>query len=181
MQIMNCHNLVGELLGSIIFKILAHHDIFPNDHHNTGGRGRITVTDDSAVTVGAEVEVQAEQVLAVNATKETKEISVDPISFSRYCMILTWAIEQGNIFVWKWTILHWNLMAPSISIDPWHCTILRSLKTILLFVKIQQSLTNKVRRHTKKLSIVTLQTRFYVLASVWVSGIIEPKHLPSIL
>jgi len=51
-------------------------------------------------------------------------------------------------------------------------------KTILWFVKIQPSPTNKVRRHTKKLSIVTLWTRFYVLASVWVSGIIETKHLP---
>jgi hypothetical protein len=31
---------------------------------------------------------------------------------------LTWAIEQGKIFVWVWTILQWNLMARSISIDP---------------------------------------------------------------
>ena len=67
--------------------------------NNTWGGGRISVPDDTAVTVGAEVEVQAEQVSAVNATKETKEISVDPISFSCYCMILTWAIEQRNIFV----------------------------------------------------------------------------------
>ena len=44
--------------------------------------------------------------------------SADPISFSLYRLILTWAIEKGNIFVWVWTILQWNLMARSISIDP---------------------------------------------------------------
>jgi len=46
------------------------------------------------------------------------EKSADPISFSLFRMILTWAVERGNIFVWVWTILQWNLMARSISIDP---------------------------------------------------------------
>ena len=46
------------------------------------------------------------------------EKSADPISFSLYRLMLTWAIERGNIFVWVWTILQWNLMARSISIDP---------------------------------------------------------------
>ena len=46
------------------------------------------------------------------------EKSADPISFSLYRMLLKWAIERGNIFVWVWTILQWNLMARSISIDP---------------------------------------------------------------
>jgi hypothetical protein len=46
------------------------------------------------------------------------EKSADPISFSLFRLILTWAIEQGNIFAWVWTILQWNLMAWSILIDP---------------------------------------------------------------
>ena len=33
------------------------------------------------------------------------EKSADPISFSLFRMILTWAVERGNIFVWVWTIL----------------------------------------------------------------------------
>ncbi len=41
---------------------------------NNRGGGRICVTDDSAVTIGADVEVRAEHVSAVNATK-TKESS----------------------------------------------------------------------------------------------------------
>jgi hypothetical protein len=43
--------------------------------NNGGGGGRIRVTDDSAVTLGEEVEVRAEHESAVNATK-TKESSV---------------------------------------------------------------------------------------------------------
>ena len=46
------------------------------------------------------------------------EKNADPISFSLYRLILTWAVEKGNIYVWVWTILQWNLMARSISIDP---------------------------------------------------------------
>ena len=46
------------------------------------------------------------------------EKSADPITFSLFRMILNWAVEQGNLFVWVWTILQWNLMARSISIDP---------------------------------------------------------------
>ena len=47
------------------------------------------------------------------------EMSDDPISLSLFRLILMWAIERGNIvFVWVWTILQWNLMARSISIDP---------------------------------------------------------------
>ena len=47
-----------------------------------------------------------------------EEKSADPISFTLYRMILEWAIAEGNVLVWVWTILQWNLMARSISIDP---------------------------------------------------------------
>ena len=46
------------------------------------------------------------------------EKSADPITYSLFRTILTWAVEQKNIFLWVWTILQWNLMARSISIDP---------------------------------------------------------------
>jgi hypothetical protein len=46
------------------------------------------------------------------------EKSADPISYSLFRLILTWAVDQGNIFLWVWTILQWNLMARSISVDP---------------------------------------------------------------
>jgi hypothetical protein len=45
------------------------------------------------------------------------EKKVDHISFSLFRMIRNWAVERGDIFVWVWTILQWNLMARSISID----------------------------------------------------------------
>lgn len=48
----------------------------------------------------------------------TDEKSADPISFSLFRTINTWAVEEKNILVWAWTIQQWNLMARSISIDP---------------------------------------------------------------
>jgi hypothetical protein len=46
------------------------------------------------------------------------ERSADPITFSLFKRILTWALESGNMFVWVWTVLQRNLIARSISIDP---------------------------------------------------------------
>ena len=47
------------------------------------------------------------------------EKSADPISFSLFrLLILKWSLEEGNKFVWVWTILQWNLIARLISIDP---------------------------------------------------------------
>ena len=43
---------------------------------NNRGGGRIRVTDDSAITIGADVEVRAEHVSAVNVTKN-KESSAE--------------------------------------------------------------------------------------------------------
>ncbi len=105
MQIIKCQNLVGELLRSIFFTFLAHHDIFPTiiimpRPNNEGGGVRIRVTDDSAVTLGAEGEVRAELVSAVNATK-TKESSVETRRKHRCRMkklIEWWMIEYPDYF-----------------------------------------------------------------------------------
>ena len=86
-------------------------------------------------------------------------------------MIHTWVIERGNIFVWVWTILQWNLMAHTILIDPLALhNIAISEDHFVICHDSKQSLTKKVKSYTRKLSIVTLWTRFYVLPSVWVSG-----------
>jgi hypothetical protein len=68
--------------------------------NNGGGGGRIRVTDDSAVTLGAEVEVRAEHVSAVNATK-TKESFVETRRGHRRRMkklIEWWMIEYPDYF-----------------------------------------------------------------------------------
>ena len=46
------------------------------------------------------------------------ENTSDPICYSLYKNICKWALENSNIFLWTWTILQWNLMARSISVDP---------------------------------------------------------------
>ena len=46
------------------------------------------------------------------------EQTADPMCLTLYGLLFKWAIEDGNILVWVWTILQWNLMAQSISVDP---------------------------------------------------------------
>jgi hypothetical protein len=51
-------------------------------------------------------------------TGEVDEHGADPISFPLYELLLQWAIESNNVFVWFWTVCQWNFMARSASIDP---------------------------------------------------------------
>ena len=55
-----------------------------------------------------------------NAKKAGKvvEQSADPIPFVLYKLILQWALESSNIFVWFWTLTQWNMMARCANIDP---------------------------------------------------------------
>jgi hypothetical protein len=48
----------------------------------------------------------------------TAEHEADPIPFSLYSKICNWALSEGNIYAWCWTILQWNCVARSSSIDP---------------------------------------------------------------
>lgn len=43
--------------------------------------------------------------------------ATDPIPLAVYKLLLNGAIQQSNVFAWTWTILQWNCMARSVSID----------------------------------------------------------------
>jgi len=83
------HNFVGRSQA-----------IISMSRSNNRGGGRIRVTDDSAVTIGAEVEVRAEHVAAVNATK-TKESSDETRRGHRRRLkklIQWWMVEYPDYF-----------------------------------------------------------------------------------
>jgi hypothetical protein len=46
-----------------------------------------------------------------------EEYSTDPIPTPVYRLLLRRAIEMNNTFAWTWTLLQWNCMARSASID----------------------------------------------------------------
>ena len=48
---------------------------------------------------------------------KVKEIEADPIPFPLYTMLCQWTMKE-NSFEWAWTVLQWNCMARSSSIDP---------------------------------------------------------------
>ena len=47
----------------------------------------------------------------------TDEQEADPITSTLFMLILLWAIEEGNIFVWVFSHCMWHLMSRSISVD----------------------------------------------------------------
>jgi hypothetical protein len=53
------------------------------------------------------------------AKKEGKvdEKAADPVNASLFTLILKWALEEMNIFVWVYSLLMWHLMARSISVS----------------------------------------------------------------
>ena len=46
------------------------------------------------------------------------EKATDPITLPLYHLLLKWSLEANNTTVWVWTLLQWNCIARSISIDP---------------------------------------------------------------
>jgi hypothetical protein len=54
----------------------------------------------------------------VDAKKEGKldEQEADPISWSLFKLLLRWALDTCNVFVWTYSIIQWNCMARSINI-----------------------------------------------------------------
>jgi hypothetical protein len=98
------------------------------------------------------------------------EKSANPISYSLFHLILIWAIDQGYIFLWVWTILQWNLMARSISVDP---LALHNFSVSEDHFAIQHNLTKANKedeRHTTRLCTAIRSIPLYVLGSVWTFG-----------
>ena len=56
----------------------------------------------------------------------TDEQEADPITSTLFMLILKWAIEEGNIFVWVFSHSMWHLMSRSISVD---CLSFHNIKT----------------------------------------------------
>ena len=56
---------------------------------------------------------------------QTDEMEADAISSTPFKLLMTWTVEEGNVFVWCFSLLMWHLMARSINID---CLSLHNLK-----------------------------------------------------
>ena len=46
------------------------------------------------------------------------QMEADPIPMGLYHLLLKWALDSNNTFVWFWTLGQWNCMAQCASIDP---------------------------------------------------------------
>ena len=46
------------------------------------------------------------------------EDNADPIPWPLFVQICHWALLKGNIFVWVFSVMQWNCLGRSVSIDP---------------------------------------------------------------
>lgn len=71
-----------------------------------------------------------------------EEYSTDPIPLPVYRFLLSRSIETNNVFAWTWTLLQWNCMARSASID---CLALHnfSLGTDSIVIKYDETKADK--------------------------------------
>ena len=58
------------------------------------------------------------KVVKARKVGELDEMAADPIPEALYERLLSWAVADGNMFVFFWTLCQWNCMARSASIDP---------------------------------------------------------------
>ena len=42
----------------------------------------------------------------------------NPIPMDLYELISTWVVKEGNMMLHMWTLLHWNLMAQIVNLEP---------------------------------------------------------------
>jgi hypothetical protein len=127
----NTHDLIYTGINvSLVKAFLAHKKI--KDNGNTSSHVQLCKYND-AILYGAK---QASQLLprgyydkierflnlfrkeTVEAKKEGKldEQEVDPISWSLFNLLLSWALDTSDIFIWTYSLLQWNCMARSVNI-----------------------------------------------------------------
>ena len=58
------------------------------------------------------------QVAKAKCTGDIEEQEADPIPYGLYVLICTWGVKMGNIMLWVWSILQWNLLARSVNVEP---------------------------------------------------------------
>ena len=56
------------------------------------------------------------QVAKAKCTGDIEEQEADPIPYGLYVLICTWGVKMGNIILWVWSGLQWNLLARSINL-----------------------------------------------------------------
>ena len=58
------------------------------------------------------------EVVAAKKVGKTDESASDPIPYELFLLLLSWSLEEGNVFMWFWTLSQWYCMAQCASIDP---------------------------------------------------------------
>ena len=87
------------------------------------------------------------------------EREADAISSTLFKLILKWAVEEGNVFVWCFCLLMWHLMARSINVDSiaLHC-IKRGISDSITFKYDETKMDKTGEFVQEKTAILTLMS-----------------------
>ena len=91
------------------------------------------------------------------------ESEADPFSWSLYKLILQWTIEDGDVYVWIFTILQWNCMARSINIGELAYHIFLMGEDSIKYNMIEQRVIKQVKRLMTKTYMQILSIHLYAL------------------
>ncbi len=80
----------------------------------------------------------------------TDEQEADPITSTLFRLICTWAIEEGNIFVWAFLLFMWHLMSRSISFDSLAFHNIKSRTSDSIKFKFNETKADKMGEFTQE-------------------------------
>ena len=57
------------------------------------------------------------QVATTKSNGDVDEADTDPIPKDLYSNITVWSVDEGNVYVWGWTTLQWNLIGRCANVE----------------------------------------------------------------
>ena len=103
----------------------------------------------------------------------TDDQEADPITSTLFRMICFWAVEEGNIFVWVFSLAMWHLMSRSISIDSLAFHNIKSGTSDSIKFKFDETKADKTGEFTQEKNCyanpLTAHLCYFLSLGCWIS------------
>lgn len=103
----------------------------------------------------------------------TDEHEADPITSTLFRMICFWSVEEGNVFVWVFSLAMWHLMSRSISIDSFAFHNIKSGTSDSIKFKFDETKADKTGEFTQEKNCyanpLTAHLCYFLSLGCWIS------------
>ena len=104
---------------------------------------------------------------------KTDTQEADPITITLFRLICQWAVEEGNIYVWVFSLAMWNLMSRSISVDQLSLHNIKSGASDSIKFKYDETKADKTGEFVQEKNCyanpVEANVCFFLSLGVWIS------------